>query len=536
MTSLALTPKRKRCSSCNQAKGSSAFIKSGEVCTKCRNGATNPRALKSSGWSCFSTQTGTPQRSILQSPQRPMSEDSSLNGALLSEDEAIAAISTESRERSTSEPLESNLAHRSSEIETKSEIDHKIDLILESTLEVEKKQTTQVDLLRDEMQKVVLHLVEKSEEEKEEYIDRLANAADEKFDLITQTISDLRHQVASQATMIREAFEQELQIKEAQWLKQLELQEAAWCTKLGEIQTVSNDLIAKGQKEWQEHRDAEKQEFQDRLRSKRASAELEQQRFQQRLLEEREASRHWFQEQTQKLEDRFDIERQSWIAAQGRSEKVICTQIELLRSELNRGSLSVSAETYRGPPASPSYAKAPSTIEAVRGPSPIEGDHSPSRYTKDNAARVDGHTQKGPPSVSFPSRPASPFSGAPGVYPPSRPASPFPATPKISLHIRPPSPFAGVPVSPRVAADSDDRSRSERESSRAAVRRHSLASNETPGAGNPVTEASRPSTPYADLESPKITARMEPPKVRAPMVKPPMIKIAVRPPVPPQSQ
>jgi hypothetical protein len=437
-----------------------------------------------------------------------MSEDSSLNGALLSEDEAIAAISTESRGRSTSEPLESNLAHRSSEIETKSEIDHKIDLILESTLEVEKKQTTQVDLLRDEMQKVVLHLVEKSEEEKEEYIDRLTNTADEKFDRITQVILDLRHQVASQATMIREAAEQELQIKEAQWLKQLELQQATWCTKLGEIQTASNDLIAKGQKEWQEHRDAEKQEFQDRLRSERASAELEQQRFQQRLLEEREASRRWFQEQTQKLEDRFDIERQSWVTAQGRSEKVIYTQIELLRGELNRGTLSVSAETYRGPPGSPSHIQAPIAIttgDGVRGSSPIEGDYSPSPYTKDNTSRADLNTQKGPPSVSLP----------------SRPASPFPGTPKIALHIRPSSPFAGVPVSPRVPPDG--------------VRRNSLSYNETSSTGNPVTAESRPSTPYAELESPKITPRVEPPKVRAPMVKPPTIKIAVRPPVPPPS-
>lgn len=487
------------------------------MCTKCRNGATNPRTLKSSGWSCFSTQTGTPQRSILQSPQRPMSEDSSLNGALLSEDEAIAAISTESRGRSTSEPLESNLSHRSSEIETKSEIDHKIDLILESTLEVEKKQTTQVDLLRDEMQKVVLHLVEKSEEEKEEYIDRLTNTADEKFDRVTQTILDLRHQVASQATMIREAFEQELQIKEAQWLKQLELQEAAWCTKLGEIQTVSNDLVTQSRKEWLERCDAEKQEFQHRLRSEKESAELERQRFQQNLVEERQASRQWFQEQIQRLEDRFYMERQTWVTAQGRSEKVIYTQIELLRGELSRGTLSLSAETYRGPPVSPSHIQAPIAIttgDGVRGSSPIEGDYSPSPYTKDNTPRADLNTQKGLPSVSLPSRPASPFHGAPGVYPPSRPASPFPATPKISLHVRPPSPFAGVPVSPRVPPDG--------------VRRNSLSYNETP-----VAEASRPSTPYADLESPKVTPRLEPPKVRAPMVKPPTIKIAVRPPVPP---
>ena len=520
MTSLALTPKRRRCSSCNQPKGSSAFIKSSEVCTKCRNGATNPRALKSSGWSCFSTQTGTPQRSILQSPQRPISDDSSLKGSLLSEDEAIAARSTESRERSTSEPLESNLTHRSSEIETKSGIDHKIDLILESSLELEKKQIAQINVIQDEMRR----LVDEFGGEKEEYIDRLANAADEKFDLITQAISDLGHQVANQGTMIRDVFEQELQAKETQWLKQLELREAAWYTKMSEIQTVSKDLITQAQKEWQQHSDAEKQEFQHRLRTEKESAELERQHLQQRLVEERQVSRQWFQEKIQRLENRFDIERQNWIAAQSRSEKVICTQIELLRSELNRGTSSVSAETYRGPPVSPSYIQAPIAIttgDGVRGSSPIEGDYSPSPYTKDHTLRADLNTQKGLPDVSLPSRPASPFSGAPGVHPPSRPASPFPATPKISLHIRPPSPFAGVPVSPRVPPDS--------------IRRNSLSYNETPIAGNPVTEASRPSTPHADLESPKITPRVEPPKVRAPMVKPPTIKIAVRPPVPPLS-
>lgn len=161
------------------------------------------------------------------------------------------------------------------------------------------------------------------------------------------------------------------------------------------------------------------------------------------------------------------------------------------------------------------------TTHGVRGSSPIEGDYSPSPYTKDQTLRADLNTQKGLPGVSLQSRPASPFSGAPGVHPPSRPASPFPATPKISLHIRPPSPFAGVLVSPRVPPDS--------------VRRNSLSYNETPVAGNPVTETSRPSTPYAELESPKITPRVEPPKVRAPMVKPPTIKIAVRPPVPPPS-
>ena len=437
MTSLALTPKRKTCSSCNQPKGSSAFIKSSEVCTKCRNSGTNPRPLKSSGWSCFSTQTGTPQRSILQSPQRPMSEDSSLNGSLLSEDEAIAARSTESRERSTSEPLESNLTHRSSEIETTSGIGHKIDLILESTLEVEKKQIAQINLIRDEMRRLVLDLVADFGAEKEEYIDRLANAADEKFGLITQTISDLRHQVADQATMIREGFEQELQAKEIQWLKQLEHREAAWYTKISEIQTASKDLITQARKEWRQDSDAEKQEFQHRLHSEKESLELERQRLQQNIVEERQASRQWFQEQIQRLEDRFDIERRNWITEQSRSEKVISTQIELLRSELNRGTLSVSAETYRGPPVSPSYTQGSVTItttDVVRGSSPIEADYSPSSYTKDNTPRADLNTPKGLPSVSLP----------------SRPASPFPGTPKISLHIRPPSPFARVPVSPRV--------------------------------------------------------------------------------------
>ena len=433
-----------------------------------------------------------------------MSEDSSLNGSLLSEDEAVAAQSTESRGRSTSEPLESNLTHRSSEIETTSGIDHKIDLILESALEVERKQIAQINLIRDEMQK----LVEDLGGEKEEYIDRLTNAADEKFGLITQIISDLRHQVANQGTMVRGVFEQELQARETQWLKQLELREAAWYTKLREIQTASNDLVTNSIKEWQQRSDAEKQEFQHRLRSEKESLELEKRHLQQSLVEERQASRQWFQEQIQRLEDRFDIERQNWITEQSRSEKVICTQIELLRGQFNQGTLSVSAETYRGPPVSPSYIQAPiaiTTTDGVRGSSPIEGDYSPSPYTKGHTPRADLNTQKGLPSVSLPSRPASPFLG----------------TPKISLHIRPPSPFAGVPVSPRVPPDS--------------VRRNSLSYNETPVAGNPVTEASRPSTPYADLESPKIGPRVEPPKVRAPMVKPPTIKVAVRPPVPPSS-
>src|ERR1700722_8484309 len=68
--SLAVTPKKKICVSCRQEKGSTAFARGADQCTKCRNNKGNQSRQKSSGLSllsCFSGAPPTPQ-AFLQSP------------------------------------------------------------------------------------------------------------------------------------------------------------------------------------------------------------------------------------------------------------------------------------------------------------------------------------------------------------------------------------------------------------------------------------------------------------------------------------
>ena len=525
------------------AKGTKAFIKNGELCLKCRNLATNPRSLNFFGSSCFSARTGTPERSILQSPQRPEPEDSSLRKSLLHSNDGVIDSAQVSEESKT---LDIRAESTTPGVENASGIGQKIDLILESTLDIEKKQLIHIDSIRDGVQKLVVDLLRKFDDDKVEYIEALTKTTASQ---VAMAISELQNRITDPAQTISQLWQQEHRAQETEWTKILELRETEWTRRF-------------------ELREAE---WTRRFETREAF-------WSAKLGEIVDRSGQGFRESIQKLETQFEIQRQSWVKAhppQGESNNTLMSQIELLTQKLDLTTESLAAaslnrsdagnETYHAPPASPFYAPTPKMLksaepflpeERARGRAASSGEgyptpHGGSPSITEKKAHVDSNPPKSLPTVS---RPASPFSTTSGLLPPTRPVSPFLQSSTISAPTRPVSPFlqSSTILAPGTISGVAGEVPSFRGTARPSspfpstpIRTESLASNDNPSSDNKVAPIvgggqSRPSTPHADLESPTprvgVAPTIEPPKARPPTikiaVKPPTIKVGVRPPIP----
>lgn len=267
MASPPVTPNKKRCAVCAEEKGRTAFIKDGDLCTKCRNTETNPLCLKRGSPSVWSSALpaspssrvvpdrrpdqymGGPGASIRSSPPVLQHSNSRLPNSPHSEEKSLSVKST---------------PHGGS-LNTKT-LEHKIDLILESALEMERNQI-QVAAIRTEMHKFLVELshvnnnVAAEDDEKYSGLESLTVTIEQRFlstrrEILTlqETISGLRNEIHQQHVAVEETW----QVKTAR-------REQIWIDRLTEERRIWHERMLEERKQWQQSLEQQNAELQNTL-------------------------------------------------------------------------------------------------------------------------------------------------------------------------------------------------------------------------------------------------------------------------------
>jgi hypothetical protein len=250
MTSPVVTPKKKTCVMCHEEKGRTAFIKDGDLCTKCRNTETNPLCLKRGPPSTWSSTPPSSRRSDLprdsESPNRSLSLNGSNSPTTSSSSRSPPIISSQSEEKSMCVI---------SSIDTRI-FEHKIDLILESTLEMERKQI-QVASIRSEMHKFLVDLshlnnVPSGEEQKYSGLDSLAVTIDQHFVSTRSSISALQGSISTLRGEIAGMIGQHSKAIEDTWRVETERREQIWQARVMEERRIWNERLMAERQQWQQ--------------------------------------------------------------------------------------------------------------------------------------------------------------------------------------------------------------------------------------------------------------------------------------------
>ena len=247
MASPVVTPNKKRCVMCQQEKGSTAFIKDGDLCTKCRNTETNPLCLKRGQppiWSSTSPQRGSPNRLLGMN----QSDSSIINNSSVLQHPIFRLTN--------SAQLEEKNVLVTPNIDAKT-LEHKVDLILESTLEMERNQI-QVASIRSEMHKFLVDLshlnnnVEPEEDQKYQGLDSLAATMEQHFVSTRNEISTLQETISTLKDEIMSSISQRSKALEDSWGLEIERREQIWQARLIEERKARNERILEERKQWQQ--------------------------------------------------------------------------------------------------------------------------------------------------------------------------------------------------------------------------------------------------------------------------------------------
>jgi hypothetical protein len=249
MTSPVVTPKKKTCVMCHEEKGRTAFIKDGDMCTKCRNTETNPLCLKRGQpptWTSVSPQRGSPNRLSTM----PQSSSSIINNS---------SVLQHSNSRSAnSSQLEEKNALITPNVSAKT-LEHKVDLILESTLEMERNQL-QVASIRSEMHKFLVDLshlnnnnAEPEEDQKYGGLDSLSATMEQRFVSTRNDISSLQGTISTLRSEIISSISQHTKAVEDSWRVESERREQIWQARVMEERRDWNERLMEERKQWQQY-------------------------------------------------------------------------------------------------------------------------------------------------------------------------------------------------------------------------------------------------------------------------------------------
>ncbi len=247
MDSPVVTPKKKTCVMCHEEKGRTTFIKNGDMCTKCRNTETNPVCLKRGQppiWTSVSPQRGSPNRlsSVSQSSSSIVN-----NSSFLQHSNSRLTNSSQLEEKNT--VVTPNISGKT--------LEHKIDLILESTLEMERSQV-QIASIRSEIHKFLVDLsylnnVPSDEEQKYSGLDSLAATMEQRFVSTRNNIAALQGTVSTLRSEIASMIDQHSKAIEDTWRVETERREQIWQDRLIEERRVWNERLMEERKQWQQY-------------------------------------------------------------------------------------------------------------------------------------------------------------------------------------------------------------------------------------------------------------------------------------------
>lgn len=256
MASPPVTPNKKRCVMCREDKGRTAFIKDGDLCTKCRNTETNPLCLKRGSPSIWSSISpgARPRNSHVGdgSPSRFLTTSQS-SSAIINPTTPLQYSYSQLPNSHPSE--EKNISVKpSTNIVT---LEHKIDLILESALEMERNQI-QVAAIRAEMHKFLVELshlnnnVAAEDEEKYAGLEALTVTIEQRFlstrreiSTLQETISGLKGEIINSRNIQRGALDET-------WRVEIDRREQMWQARMIEERKVWNERILEERKQWQQ--------------------------------------------------------------------------------------------------------------------------------------------------------------------------------------------------------------------------------------------------------------------------------------------
>jgi chromosome segregation ATPase len=136
-------------------------------------------------------------------------------------------------------------------------LQHKIDLILESTLEMERKQI-QVASIRSEMHKFLVDLshlnnAPPEEDEKYESLDSLIATMEQRFVSTKNDISALQRSISTLKCEIGSMIGQHSKAIEHSWRIESERREQIWQDRLMEERGVWNERLMEERKQWQQY-------------------------------------------------------------------------------------------------------------------------------------------------------------------------------------------------------------------------------------------------------------------------------------------
>jgi hypothetical protein len=245
MASPVVTPKKKTCVMCQEEKGRTAFIKDGDLCTKCRNTETNPLCLK---------RGQPPTWSSVLSPARK--SDPHIGSGTPSRLLATSVQHSKSQ-LTNSSPLEEKNMLVTSDTSVKT-LEHKIDLMLESVLEMERNQI-QVASIRSEMHKFLVELshlnnnAEPEEDQKYAGLDSLTATMEQRFVSMRNDISSLQATISTLGSEIMSSISQHSKAIEDSWKVEAERREQIWQDRLMEERRVWNERFVEERKQWQQY-------------------------------------------------------------------------------------------------------------------------------------------------------------------------------------------------------------------------------------------------------------------------------------------
>ena len=254
---------------CGEEKGRTAFIKDGDLCTKCRNTETNPLCLKRGSPSIWSSVSLRPLGTISgagelssfcgTSPRVVPAgrQDQYLGGPSSSIRNSPPVLQHSNLQLPNSPHSEEpNLSVRPTphggSINTQT-LEHKIDLILESALEMERNQI-QVAAIRTEMHKFLVELshlndnVAVADDEKYAGLDSLTATIEQRFLSTRREISTLQETISG----LRSEIHQQRVAVEETWRAEIARREQIWIDRMTEEKKVWNERILEERKQWQQ--------------------------------------------------------------------------------------------------------------------------------------------------------------------------------------------------------------------------------------------------------------------------------------------
>ena len=274
MASPPVTPNKKRCVVCAEEKGRTAFIKDGDLCTKCRNTETNPLCLRRGSPSVWSS-------ALPASPSSRVVPDQYIGGPGASRPMGPTRSSSSSPARPQENSTYSEEKSLKPDLNTKT-LEHKIDLILESALEMERNQI-QVAAIRTEMHKFLVELshlnVAAEDDEKYSGLEALTVTIEQRFlatrrEILSlqETISGLKGEIINSRNVQRGALDET-------WRVEIDRREQIWQTRMIEERKVWNERILEERKQWQQSLESQNTQLQRTLQEGISQLRQESQRI-----------------------------------------------------------------------------------------------------------------------------------------------------------------------------------------------------------------------------------------------------------------